>query len=116
VRLKNCFFQNKKLSGPLKLCKHYNCRSGGILNPGWIEWWPQDNVSWVGSEYNDSISQIKVIKGVWRFYEHRDYRGRHLDLGPGVYKLKNHNFNDIISSFKRLKPVSATAARIAVIQ
>jgi hypothetical protein len=50
---------------------------------GGAEWRTNLNYSWVGSWWNDRISSIIVVTGTWRFYEHKDFQGRHWDLGPG---------------------------------
>jgi hypothetical protein len=59
------------------------------------------NWSFVGDWWNDRISSIIVFGGQWRFYEHRDYRGRYLELQPGHYPrmLDIGVLSDVISSF-----------------
>ena len=67
--------------------------------------------------FQDNISSVKVYKGPsfaeapnYRalFYEHRDFRGRKLSLGPGFYPNIHDiafNFSDRISSINfRLRP------------
>lgn len=39
---------------------------------------PQNN-------WDDEISSIKIIAGVWRFFEQANYQGLYKDLGPGMY-------------------------------
>lgn len=97
----------EKKNAPLKLCKHYNCDKGWT---GWFEWNPESDVSWVGDEFNDSISQIEVRYGTWRFFQHTNYNTRphevngwYKDFKPGIYKLKDYGINDEISSFKRME-------------
>ena len=53
--------------------------------------------------FNDAASSMIVMKGQWRIYEHIDFHGVAILLGPGCYK----NFadfgipaNDCISSIK----------------
>lgn len=60
------------------------------------------NVTWVGDWWNDRISGIIVVRGIWRFYEHRDLQGRWWDLKPGYYEYISHFGipNDTISSFE----------------
>ena len=99
-----CAEKNVKVNERLyavQLCKHYNCKFH----------FPEIGTYLFGSDtdqkkvtaLNDEISQVDVRRGTWRFYELVDYKGAHIDLGPGVHQLKNYNFNDMISSFKRLK-------------
>lgn len=59
------------------------------------------NVTWVGDWWNDRISGIIVVRGVWRFFEHRDLTGQYWDLGPGYYEyIADFGIpNDTISSF-----------------
>lgn len=63
------------------------------------------NWKYVGDFWNDKISSLIVISGIWRFYEHKCYDGRFWDLGPGYYRRIRdwHIPNDIISSFKCVK-------------
>lgn len=62
------------------------------------------NLNWyyVGDWWNDRISSIIVVSGVWRFYQHWHYEGAYWDLGPGYYRwVEAANIpNDMISSFK----------------
>ena len=62
------------------------------------------NQQYVGDQWNDKISSIKINSGTWRFYEHANYGGRYWDLGPGKYSwVENVGIpNDLISSFKRV--------------
>ena len=73
-------------------------------NFGGAEW--RTNLGWgyVGDFWNDKVSAIIVVSGVWRFYEHRDFGGRSWDLGPGYYDwvVAAGIPNDIISSFKAI--------------
>ena len=38
---------------------------------------------YVGDFWNDRISCLIVVSGVWRFYRDEYYKGDHWDLGPG---------------------------------
>lgn len=60
------------------------------------------NYHFVGGFWNDKISSIVVVSGIWEFYEHHHYEGRKWKLGPGYYRwiVDNGIPNDIISSFK----------------
>jgi Beta/Gamma crystallin len=55
---------------------------------------------YVGDHWNDRISSIRVIGGVWQFYEHANYFGAFMQLGPGSYSYVGHQWNDRISSFR----------------
>jgi Beta/Gamma crystallin len=38
-----------------------------------------------GSNWNDETSSIIVFEGTWLFFEHIEYKGLSIDLGPGRY-------------------------------
>lgn len=52
--------------------------------------------------FNDVLSGVIVVNGIWRFYEHRDYKGRRWELGPGYYsRLSDFGIPDnTVSSFR----------------
>jgi hypothetical protein len=62
------------------------------------------DVSWVGNHWNDQISSIKVISGVWKFYFDINYGGESMRLRPGVYPFVGPHWNDQISSFRCVRP------------
>lgn len=73
------------------------------INFGGASWRTNLNYLYVGDWWNDSISSIIVVRGTWRFYQHRDYQGAYWDLGgPAYYPwVEAANIpNDIISSFR----------------
>jgi hypothetical protein len=41
---------------------------------------------YIGDFWNDRISCLIVVSGVWRFYRDEYYKGDHWDLGPGFYE------------------------------
>ena len=41
---------------------------------------------YVGDYWNDRMSCVIVVSGVWRFYRDDYYKGPHWDLGPGYYE------------------------------
>jgi Beta/Gamma crystallin len=67
-----------------------------------------DGIPNLDPEFNDRTSSIRILRGVWGFYEHAGYNGWRINgpqfvvLGPGYYNLEANN--DIISSLKRLAP------------
>jgi hypothetical protein len=73
-------------------------------NFGGAEWRTNLGWSYVGDFWNDKISAIIVVSGTWRFWEDRDFKGRHWDLGPGYYDWVEAVGipNDIISSFQSI--------------
>ena len=40
----------------------------------------------LGDFWNDRISSLIVVSGVWRFYRDEYYKGDYWDLGPGFYE------------------------------
>ncbi|MDZ8091006.1 MAG: beta/gamma crystallin-related protein [Nostoc sp. DedQUE05] len=60
------------------------------------------NRTYVGNDFNDQASSIKVAGGTWRFYTDANYKGDHWDLGPGEYPWVGLVGipNDSISSFE----------------
>jgi hypothetical protein len=75
------------------------------INFGGRSWRTNLNYLYVGGWWNDRISSIIIVRGRWRFYQHRDYRGAYWDLsGPAYYPwVEDANIpNDIISSFRFL--------------
>jgi len=73
------------------------------INFGGASW--RTNLGWgyVGDWWNDKISSMVIVRGLWRFYQHRDFKGAYWDLrGPRYIPwVEDANIpNDIISSFK----------------
>ncbi len=76
--------------------------------------------------FNDKVSSIIVYKGnhyqlgdKFRFYQHINFRGGYLDLGPGYYRnihVQPHSFGDKISSADILpyNPQPSINARLRV--
>jgi hypothetical protein len=66
-----------------------------------------DGIPYVGDAFNDITSSIRILRGVWGFYEHDQYNkwvgsSQSVILGPGYYYLGANN--DKITSLKRLAP------------
>jgi hypothetical protein len=63
--------------------------------PGW-------GYSYVGDDWNDSISSVIVLSGTWQFFENANFKGAHATVGPGWYQfVEDSQFNmqnDTISS------------------
>jgi beta/gamma crystallin len=59
----------------------------------------------LGDFWNDRISSLIIVSGVWRFYRDEYYKGDHWDLGPGFYEcfFKDKGPDDVVSSFKAIK-------------
>ena len=59
---------------------------------------------YLGDFWNDRISSLIVVRGVWRFYRDEYYKGDHWDLGPGFYEcfFKDRGPDDVISSFQAI--------------
>jgi hypothetical protein len=58
----------------------------------------------VPPQWNDQISSIRVISGVWEFYFDWHYGGERMRLGPGSYPYVGDHWNDQISSFRCVHP------------
>ena len=63
--------------------------------PGW-------GYSYVGDNWNDSISSVIVLSGTWQFFENAGFGGARATVGPGWYQfVEDPQFNmqnDTISS------------------
>ena len=57
---------------------------------------------YLGDFWNDRISCVIVVSGVWRFYRDEYYKGPHWDLGPGYYEsfFSEKGPDDVVSSFQ----------------
>jgi hypothetical protein len=57
---------------------------------------------YVGDFWNDRISCLIVVNGVWRFYRDDYYKGPYWDLGPGFYEsfFAEKGPDDLVSSFQ----------------
>lgn len=58
----------------------------------------------LGDFWNDRISSLIVVAGVWRFYRDEYYKGDHWDLGPGFYEsfFSHAGPDDVVSSFQAI--------------
>jgi hypothetical protein len=58
--------------------------------------------NFIGNYWNDRISCLIVVSGVWRFYRDDYYKGPHWDLGPGYYEsfFAEKGPDDVVSSFQ----------------
>ncbi len=66
----------------------------------------QVNVAQFGT-WNDQISSIHVVAGIWEFFEHSHYQGAVMKVGPGGYMLDS-TWNDTISSFRCIEAAQST--------
>ena len=59
---------------------------------------------YLGDFWNDRISSVIVVNGVWRFYRDEYYKGDHWDLGPGFYEsfFTAAGPDDVVSSFQAI--------------
>lgn len=60
---------------------------------------------YIGKFWNDRISSLIIVSGVWRFYRDEFYKGDHWDLGPGFYECfwTEKGPDDVVSSFKAIE-------------
>ena len=58
----------------------------------------------IGDFWNDRISSLIIVSGVWRLYRDEYYKGDSWDLGPGFYEcfFKDKGPDDVISSFQAI--------------
>ncbi|MEO6971472.1 MAG: beta/gamma crystallin-related protein [Chthoniobacterales bacterium] len=58
----------------------------------------------LGDFWNDRISSLIVVSGVWRFYRDDYYKGDYWDLGPGFYEsfFADAGPDDVVSSFQAI--------------
>jgi hypothetical protein len=59
---------------------------------------------YLGDFWNDRISSLIVVSGVWRFYRDEYYKGDYWDLGPGFYEsfFSHSGPDDVVSSFQAI--------------
>ncbi len=59
---------------------------------------------YIGDFWNDRISCLIVVSGVWRFYRDDYYKGPYWDLGPGYYEsfFAEKGPDDTVSSFQAI--------------
>ncbi|HEY2801803.1 MAG TPA: beta/gamma crystallin-related protein [Chthoniobacterales bacterium] len=59
---------------------------------------------YLGDFWNDRISSLIVVNGVWRFYRDDYYKGDYWDLGPGFYEsfFTEAGPDDVVSSFQAI--------------
>ena len=57
---------------------------------------------YVGDYWNDRMSCVIVVSGIWRFYRDEYYKGPHWDLGPGYYEgfFSEKGPDDVVSSLQ----------------
>ena len=59
---------------------------------------------YLGDFWNDRISCLIIVSGVWRFYRDEYYKGDYWDLGPGFYEsfFTEAGPDDVVSSFQAI--------------
>jgi Beta/Gamma crystallin len=62
------------------------------------------DLPYVGDHWNDQISSMRVIAGVWEFYWDIDYGGEMMTRRPGAYRFVGDHWNDQISSLRCVRP------------
>ena len=60
---------------------------------------------YLGKFWDDRISSVIVVNGVWRFYRDAHYGGDYWDLGPGYYEcfFTSKGPDDVVSSFQAIE-------------
>jgi hypothetical protein len=59
---------------------------------------------YLGDFWNDRISSLIIVNGVWRFYRDEYYKGDYWDLSPGFYEcfFTEKGPDDVVSSFQAI--------------
>jgi Beta/Gamma crystallin len=59
---------------------------------------------YLGDFWNDRISCVIVVSGIWRFYRDEYYKGDYWDLAPGFYEsfFTEAGPDDVVSSFQAI--------------
>ena len=59
---------------------------------------------YLGDFWNDRISSLIIVNGIWRFYRDEYYKGDYWDLGPGFYEsfFTEKGPDDVVSSFQAI--------------
>jgi hypothetical protein len=59
---------------------------------------------YLGDFWNDRISCLIVVSGIWRFYRDEYYKGDYWDLSPGFYEsfFTAAGPDDVVSSFQAI--------------
>ena len=59
---------------------------------------------YLGDFWNDRISSLIIVSGIWRFYRDEYYKGDYWDLGPGFYEcfFTHAGPDDVVSSFQAI--------------
>ena len=65
------------------------------------------DTAWIGSQWNDRVSSVKVPAGYKvQLFQHSNYGGRSLSLSADTASLVSSSFNDFASSLKITAPVA----------
>ena len=97
-------------AGPMGEPQHGNFRLPELVvydHIGFKGAYARTNLSfhYLGDFWNDRISSLIVVSGVWRFYRDDYYKGDHWDLGPGFYEcfFTDAGPDDVVSSFQAIE-------------
>lgn len=76
-------------------------RDAGFNGESWVI---TDDRPYVGDRWNDQISSVRVIAGVWQFFWDANYGGEQYTSRPGDYPYVGDHWNDQISSMRCVRP------------
>jgi len=62
---------------------------------------------YIGDDWNDKVSSVRVVAGVWSFFWDQRFEGERFVAGPGGYRYVGDHWNDQISSFRCIRPTRA---------
>src|SRR5262245_1618593 len=68
-------------------------------------WRTSDDQAALG-RWNDQVSSIIVVSGIWDFFWDGQYRGEVITFPPGAVPTVGNRWNDQISSFRCARPTN----------
>jgi hypothetical protein len=86
---------------PQPTCLVIVYRDAGFSGESWAI---TDDQPYVGDRWNDQISSVRIVAGVWQFFWDANYGGEQFTSRPGDYPYVGNHWNDQISSMRCVRP------------